>query len=50
MLAMNIIVNMIPNANAQVIENLGMYSALTRNPIMLAARKLVFSGAVAMLC
>ena len=47
---MNIIVNTMPNANAQVIENFGMYSALTRNPIMLAARKLVFSGAIAMLC
>lgn len=35
-----------PNANAQVIENLGMYSALMRKPIMLKTRKLVLSGAI----
>ncbi len=46
MLATNMSVNTRPKANAQVRENFGMYNALTRNPIMLITRKLVFNGAV----
>lgn len=46
MLAINMIVNINPNVNAHVFEYAGMNMTLNRNPIMLIARKLDFSGAI----
>jgi hypothetical protein len=46
--ATNIAKNTMPNANAQVSDNEGMYSMETNKPMMLATKNPVFSGAILM--